>query len=357
MVKTGLIMTSALANAIKKVATGPHLSKNLSQQEAYQATLEILNNEADPVRAAVFFIAMRMKRETNEENLGILEAMQDVTVQSTVSVDQCLIFADPFNGFNRHCPVAVFLPAVLAAAGLPTLSQGVFEMGPKFGVTHAQVLKLAGYSHQQTSEAAASAISDANIGWAYLDQSQASSGLYALQHIRTQMIKRPSLATLEKMLMPVKAQQKTHLAIGFVHKEYPPILGWLAQAFGYDSAMIVRGLEGGIIPTLRESSNNHRQINDGLMACPLDPKEFGIEQTTRGVMSDDDKVTAKRTLELGLHALSGERGATYDSLVYGAAIMLWHTGLSTTPQQAASKVREVLDNGAAKVCFEAGINA
>lgn len=347
---------TAVADAIKKVATGPHLSKDLSQQEAYAATMEILSGEAEPVRAAIFFIAMRMKRETNEENLGILQALQAVTEQQQAEVDDVLIFADPYNGFNRHCPVTVFLPAVLAAAGLPTVSQGVFEMGPKFGVTHAQVLKLAGYDNNQSVTAATQAVNQADIGWAYLDQSQASPRVYALQTLRTQMIKRPSVATLEKMLMPVKAKSRTHLAIGFVHKEYPAILAWLASAFGYHSAFIARGLEGGIVPTLRDISNNHRMLDGEIQPCQLDPAEFGIEQDTRGVKVDD-AVTAQRTLEEGMHALAGNSGPAYDSLVYGAAIALWHAGLQPSQRQAADHVRSIINNGNAKAHFEAAIQS
>lgn len=347
---------TAVAEAIKKVATGPHLSKDLTQEEAFAATMEILSGEADPVRAAVFFIAMRMKRETNEENLGILQALQAHTEQIQADVDDLLIFADPYNGFNRHCPVTAFLPAVLAASGLSTVSQGVFEMGPKFGVTHAQVLQLAGYDINQSVQKASEQINLPDIGWAYIDQSQASPDVYALQTLRTQIIKRPSLATLEKMLMPIKGKSRTHLAIGFVHKEYPAILSWLANAFGYDSAFIARGLEGGIVPTLREASNNHRLINGEMVSCQLDPSDFDIDQDTRGVKVEDE-VTAERTLEEGMQALAGERGAAYDSLVFGAAIALWHSGLQTSQRQAADHVRAVIDSGKAKAHFEAGITA
>ncbi|MCX4186325.1 anthranilate phosphoribosyltransferase [Methylophaga sp. OBS4] len=345
---------TAIADAIKKVATGPHLSKDLSTEEAYAATMEILSGEADPVRAAIFFIAMRMKRETNEENLGILQALQSVTDQQQADVEQLLIFADPYNGFNRHCPVTAFLPAVLAACGLPTISQGVFEMGPKFGVTHAQVLSLAGIDVNQSTAAATTAINNKNIGWAYIDQAQASPKVFALQQLRTQMIKRPSLATLEKMIMPVKASKQTHLAIGFVHKAYPPILSWLADKAGFDSALIARGLEGGIVPTLREVSNNFSMRGAEMHELSLDPEDFGIEQDTRGVTSEHESVTAEETLEQGMRALAGQSGPAFDTLVYGAAIALWHTGLQPTPAQAAAHARDVIRSGQASAHFESG---
>lgn len=346
---------TALAKAIKKVATGPHLSKDLSLDEAKMAMLEILSGEADPVQAAIFFISLRIKRETDDENVGILQALQDCTEQKEADVDQLLIINDPFNGFNRHCPITAFLPAVLAAAGLPTISQGVKEMGPKFGVTHSQVLAEVGMDTNLSVQAITENVNNTDIGWGFIDQAQASPKLFALQDLRTRMIKRPSLATLEKLLMPIKAKDKTHVQIGFVHKEYPPILAYAAHQAGFASALIIRGIEGGILPTLRESSNCFRSFDDTAQACVIDPAEFDIEQTTRGVLPLDAKVTAEQTVELGLQALSGQSGAAFDSLVLGGAMALWHCGLQSSQQQAADYVRQIIKSGEAKACFELGM--
>jgi len=347
---------TAIANAIKKVATGPHLSKDLTLEETKLAMLEILSGDADPVQAAVFFIGLRMKTETNDENLGIFQALQDYTAQHTANVPQLLTFADPFNGYNRHCPVMAFLPAVLAASGLATVSQGVKEMGPKFGVTHSQVLACAGMDTNQLVATATARIENPDIAWAYVDQAQSAPALFALQDLRTKMIKRPSLATLEKLLMPIKAQGKNHLLVGFVHKAYPSVLAWLSHQAGYDTALVIRGLEGGIAPTLREISNNYRVHGESFEECALDPTAFGIEQTTRGVLPQaSDKVTAEETVDLGLKALAGEAGPSFDSLVYAAAMNLWHVGLQPSQQLAAEHVREVIESGRAKAFFEAGI--
>ncbi|OUR63661.1 glycosyl transferase [Methylophaga sp. 42_25_T18] len=345
---------TALAEAIKKVATGPHLSKDLSVEEARLATTEILSGEADEVQAAIFFIAMRMKTETNEENLGILQALQAYTLQESADVEQLMTIADPFNGFNRHCPVMAFLPPVLTASGLPTVSQGVKEMGPKFGVTHSQVLSAAGVNVDLTVKEATQRINQSDLAWSYLDQEHASPAVFAQQELRTRIIKRPSLATLEKMVIPIKAKQN-HLQIGFVHKAYPPVLAWLSQQIGLSSALIIRGIEGGVLPTLREHSNNHRAFPDKVEACELNPADFGIEQDTRGVLPNQETVTAAETVELALKAFNGQTGTTYDSLVYGAASALWHTGLQATKQQAADHVRDVINSGKAKAHFEQGV--
>ncbi len=346
---------TALADAIKKVATGPHLSKDLSLDEAKLAMLEILSGEADPVQAAIFFISLRIKRETDDENVGILQALQECTEQVEADVEQLLIINEPFNGFNRHCPVSAFLPAVLAASGLPTISQGVKEMGPKFGVTHSQILSEAGLNTDISVQALTEKVNNADIGWGFIDQAQASPKLFELQNLRTRMIKRPSLATLEKLVMPIKAKNKTHVQIGFVHKEYPPILAHASHQAGFASALIVRGIEGGVLPTLRESSNCFRSSNGEAELSVIEPTKFGIEQTTRGVLPATETVTAAQTVELGLQALSGQTGVTFDSLVLGGAMALWHCGLQSSPQQAADHIRQIIKSGKAKACFELGM--
>jgi len=347
---------SALAEAIKKVATGPHLSKDLSQTEAQDAMAEILSGQADPVQAAIFFIALRIKTETHDENFGILQALQACTEQVVVDVDNLLMLTDPFNGFNRHCPVSAFLPAVLAASGLATYSQGVKEMGPKFGVTHSQVLAEAGVNVELTVKQASERLNNTDIAWAFIDQKISTPQLFDLQDLRTRMIKRPSLATLEKLIMPLKANGKTHLQIGFVHKAYPSVLAKLANQAGFESALIIRGIEGGILPTLREPSNCFQTFTGEALECIIDPNEFGLEQTTRGVLpAEETEVTAEQTVELGLAALCGQTGPAFDSLVLGGAMALWHCGLQASPQQAADHVRHVINSGRAKAFFEQGI--
>ena len=66
-----------------------------------------------------------MKRETDEENLGILDAVRDATGAVTAAVDEIVDLADPYDGYNRTLPISPFLPAVLAACGIPAVSHGV----------------------------------------------------------------------------------------------------------------------------------------------------------------------------------------------------------------------------------------
>jgi len=136
--------------------------------------------------------------------------------------------------------------------------------------------------------------------------------------------------------------------------------------------MIVRGVEGGVIPSLQQAAKLYYFHDRGPeQDTELDPKTLGIEQSSRAVplpkalpgtsSQGDDIATvfdadaaAIRAAEFGLDALRGKAGPARDSLVYSAAICLHHLGKADSLPEAADKVREVLDSGKALAHFEAG---
>lgn len=349
-------MSAALMRSIlKRIATGPELSKDISREEAREGMRLVLDGEVDPVQAGVFLIALRMKRETDDENRGLLEAIRAATLRATASVDEVLDLGDPYDGYNRTLPAAPFLPAVLAACGVPTVSHGVESMGPKYGVTHQQVLAAAGAPVDLTPEQAAARLGDARTGWAYVDQKAFCPKLYALTHLRTLIVKRPAITTAEVLAGPVRGRRRTHLVTGFVHKPYPRIYALLARQAGFDTALIVRGVEGGVIPGLTQTGKVFRVLGDAEeVPVEFKPSDLGIEADVRapgvpGAGADGGEVAAvaKRAAAAGRAALEGAPGPTRDCLVYGGALCLWHLGRHASLREAADAVRGVLDRGEA----------
>jgi len=88
-------------SVIQRVATGPELSKNISYDEARSVMNALLAGDADPVQAAVFLIGLRMKRETEDEFKGVLDALRESTTTVQASVEHVVAMSDPYNGFNR----------------------------------------------------------------------------------------------------------------------------------------------------------------------------------------------------------------------------------------------------------------
>jgi len=356
---------------IQRVATGPELSKDISQEEAAGGMKAIIDGHIDPVQSAIFFIALRMKRESREENLGILDGIIQCTDRVVADVDELIDIADPYDGYNRSLPASPFLPAVMAACGVPAVSHGMETVSPKFGVTHRQVMRAAGKNDSMSTQQAASQIEDNNVGWAYVDQSQYCPGLNDLLDFRTLVIKRPTITTVETETMPIKARGKTHHLCGYVHKPYPPVYAMLAAHSGFDSALLVRGVEGGVIPSLRQTGKMISYAGEvEQRSMEVDPKSMGIEQDVRAVPIPDnlprkesstDEIevpfeigaVAEAACKAGIAALSGEKTATYDALVYAGANVLWHLNKFDELADAANAVRTVLDDGSALARFNA----
>lgn len=346
---------------LKRIATGPELSKDISCEEARAGMRLVLDGEVDPVQAGVFLIALRMKRETDDENRGMLEAVREATLAATAPVDEVLDIGDPYDGYNRTLPAAPFLPPVLAACGVATVSHGVESMGPKYGVTHRQVLRAAGLPVDLSPQDAAARLGEPGIGWAYVDQKAFCPKLYALAGLRTLIVKRPAITTTEVLAGPVRGRLKTHLVTGYVHKPYPRVYALLARHAGFDSALLVRGVEGGVIPSLAQNGRVFQYHGRGEeRATDFKPADLGIVQSVRAPRAPgasdegqsesalDAAAVAKAAADAGVAALAGAPGATRDCLVYGAALCLWHLGRAPSLQDAATVVRGAIDSGAAR---------
>ena len=349
---------------IQRIATGPDLSKDISEEEARVGMRGVLQGTIDPVRAGIFLIALRMKRETREENRGVLQAILDTRDVVTAEVDDVVDIADPYDGYNRTIPASPFLAPLLAEMGIAAFSHGLNAVGPKYGVTHRHVLAAAGVPVDLSSSAVAARLADPQLGWGYVDQSSFAPGLHDLIGLRQRMIKRSVITTVEVLAQPIKGRQKTHFVTGYVHKPYPPVYADLARHAGFDSALIVRGVEGGIIPSLRQGGKYVAYTDGGEeIDYDIDPGMVNIEQVARAVPIPADvpqtakgegavsltdvQAGARKAAELGMAALSGQRGATYDSLVYAGALVLTHLGKAKDVTEGSDRIRAVLDSGRA----------
>lgn len=353
-----------MRSIIQRIATGPDLSKDISRTEAHLGTKAIIENIIDPVQVGIYFIALRMKRETMDENRGVLDAVLETTRRVTADVDEVVDIGDPYDGYNRCLPAAPFLGPVLAELGVHVVSHGLDKVGPKYGVTVRHVLEAAGVPVNLGPEEAAARLADPALGWAYIDQAQSNPGMHNLIPLRTQMIKRQVLTTVEVLSKPIQGRKKTHFVTGYVHKPYPPVYAELARVAGFDTACIVRGVEGGVIPSLRQEGKyfHYHDLGEETEA-KIDPIALGIEQPVRAVplpgsvaaapgedeivAAIDIPATARAAAEAGMLALGGEKGATYDSLVLAGSIVLHHVGKAASIADAASQIRAVLDSGKA----------
>jgi len=362
-----------MRSAIQRVATGPELSKILSRDEAHSVMLALLNGSADPVQAGVFLIGLRMKRETDEELIGVMDALQSTTTVQTLATNEVVAIADPYNGFNRTLQGSLFVLPVLAACGLKAYSHGVELGGPKYGSTHHTIIRALGGNPLRTSDDVTTRIDDPDIGWAYIDQAAMCPQLYSLNKLRAQIVKRPVLSTTEALVSPIKGKQKTHLVTGYVHKPYRDTYCMLARHMKFDSLLLVRGTEGGIIPSFRadahvvryDDKTSYEELDFNLTDLDLMreyraediPKELPLAECPPYPLGMKWDINALSSLcaERGRDALSGKQNALQDAAILGAALIMWHIGFSSSLKAASDEARRVIKSGEALARLEAGL--
>jgi len=243
---------------------------------------------------------------------------------------------------------------LLAELGLPTLIHGLDSVSPKYGLTHRHISQALGINVDLSVSESKVRIENNDIGWSYVDQNQYCKPLHDLVPLRNKVVKRTVLNTVETLIGPLKGKN-THSILGYVHKAYPPIYAALCEKVGFDSSLLIRGVEGGVVPSLRQKGlmiSYHKDVEKARVET--DPKLLGINSELRAIAFPKEfkngierDLLAEYTVNLGRSALSGESGMFYDGLVYSASLILWHLGKLKTLPSASERVREVLNSGKA----------
>ncbi len=339
--------------AIQDIAVGPDRGRDIGEDHAEEVMRQILDGNESNVQSAIFLIALRMKRESVPEFAGLFRALSSESHVTKVNGKRLLCMVDPFDGYLRNNPVSPFIPAVLAALGIPAYIHGVNSVGPKHGVTCLKVFELAGLSctardHQSDVDVA---------GWTFANQADYAPKLYALLDLREQLVKRTAVTTLERLLMPIQGEFGTDLALGYVHKAYPEIYAKMAKQAGFKTVTLLKGVEGGLSPALNKPMR--RFIFEDDLPEQIDEEKavfehpFQATSKSAGNAMLDSQDMVEQCLEQGLATLAGKPGVARDSLCLSAANLLQARSAELSMSDAVEKVQCCLDNGLALDRFHA----
>ena len=90
----------AMREAIQNIAVGPDRGRDIARDHAQQVLSGILAGQLDEVQTAVFLIALRMKRESIDEFLGLFDALLAHSETAVAAADNviclaCLLYTSP----------------------------------------------------------------------------------------------------------------------------------------------------------------------------------------------------------------------------------------------------------------------
>lgn len=331
---------------LQKIAAGPRLSKDLTEGEAEDALSLILDDQVSKVRAGVFLIAARMKLETLPENIGYWRALQSRVSPVTVDLNKLLQVADPFDGFQRIPYFGFYAIPVIAQLGLPVYGHSALPLPPKFGFTFEQILQ----NHYGVKEGKHRIALLEKHQFSYLSTPDTLPQLERLRSLRIEIVKRPMLATLEKILLPVKAR-KNILATTYFHRGYEITLCEIGKISDFDTVIIGNGMEGTTLFGVHKEAKVFIQNNtEEAEQKNLPLNNLYDENTAQRIAEAHEELkpiesTLETLVKMGEEALQTGQGPASLQIASQVGTLTYLAGLFTTPQEGFDKATQVLQSG------------
>ena len=295
--------------------------KDLTYEQALDAMNQLLTHSTIPdFQKGAFLEAQRLKRESFDENKAFFDVLWKHTSRIETSLPLIIDISDNYDGFNRFHNLAPFYAAAIASCGYPCIVHGTDEVAPKYGVTSKNVLDICNANTLKSGEAISKQISDPTIGWGYIDQSIFHPLLFNLKIIRKEMVKRPFLATFEKMMQPIRALNGNHVLTGFTHAHYrTEVAEQLKTQNKIAAAMVIKGLEGSSCAPLTRETIQVIVSKNSIVDQQINPKDFIKEERSQ---LPSKAIQAEETAHQGMAALQGNRNAAFYQIIYYTSMTL-----------------------------------
>lgn len=339
-------MSITFRDLLKKIAGGPHTSKDLSREEAALALEQMLTGQATPAQIGAFLIAHRMKRPTGVELAGMLDTYDRLgcQLQEIESAYLPLVMGCPYDGRTRTFPLVPITALILASAGCPVILHGSDRIPPKYGVSLVELWQAIG-------------VNWTTLAWAQVQQTLENHALalvYQPQHFplaltlipyREELGKRPPVATLELMWSPYAGTAR--IAVGYVHPPTEKLIVEALQTRGTEHFLMVKGWEGSVDlpgnrPAIVQRYDRSDEGSSSLERLPLHPEDYGIKFTDYPFVDLQDWTTQVQGLLTHPETATPE---LYDSVRWNAGFYLWRSGVTSSLDQGISLTTDLLRSG------------
>ncbi len=320
--------------------------QHLSYDELGPALSACLENTTPTYMIAAFLEGLRLKEESAEENAFFLTSLWQHAKRSTLEIPLLIDIATAYDGFNRHPNLLLALAVLLASIGFPTIIHGCKDVSPKFGITAHKLLVAANKDPLKPIDSIRQCLQDRSIGWGYCDQSLSFPALHALRECRTEMVKRPVLATVEKFLQPFLSTHQNFLVTGYTHPAYRSKTSLLLDTLSHcDGYVFVRGVEGSPFAPLdrrcplisKLATKNHEGFSS--------PDTFGFSK--RDDFTPDTGITTAQSLALMKTALQDSRSLVAQWVIYNALMIVSSLKLSASIDTTKQQLIDSIDSGLA----------
>jgi anthranilate phosphoribosyltransferase len=328
-------------------------NQHLSEIEAKLGMDYFFSEKVPNYLKGAFLEAERLKRETFLENRIFFESLWN-NIEHTIIDEPVLIdISDSYDGCNRTRHFSVFVASLIASVGYKVYLHGIEKVAPKEAITTHQILRAAGKNPLKSKGEVVSDLLNPSIAWGYIDQKIYFESLYNLRQMRKEMVKRPFLATFEKLLQPITVTNGNYIVTGYTHTHYrSELINQLVHQQNCSKALVLKGVEGSTQISMSRETVNILFDGTTISDSTISPQDFGLQSFPA---SRDNSVTAEICLKEGLEALENKEGFAKENIVYTAAVILSKFEMEPV-DKLVEKLRSAIASGKALSHWMKGCN-
>lgn len=310
---------------------------NLSEKEAEETMLAIMDGQATPAQIAAYLMGLRIKGETVEEIAGSARAMRAkatrIRVADPLVVDTCGTGGDRAQTFNISTTAAF----VVAGGGLTVAKHGNRSVSSKSG--SADVLAALGVKIDLPAQLVEDCVNEIGIGFLYAPLFHGAMKHCAVP--RQEMGIRTLLNILGPLTNPAGA---TIQVLGVYDGDLTEMTAKVLIHLGTQHCFVVHGMDGLDEITLTDRTRVSEGKAGVVSSYFVEPADFGLQ---RVMMKDLTGGSAEENAQITRDILKGRTGPRRDVVCVNAAPAFVAAGKVKTLQEGCALANRIIDTGAA----------
>ncbi len=328
---------------IKCILQKAVMSQNLTEDEAYEAALEIMNGTVTSAQIAGLLIALRMKGETIDEITGFARAMRvkarRLDCPDEYLIDTCGTGGDQRGTFN----ISTVSALVAAGAGCRVAKHGNRSVSSRCG--SADLLACLGVNIECSVEHVEDCLRGIGIGFLFAPIFHVSMA-HAMGP-RREMGVRTIYNILGPLSNPAGARRQL---IGVYDASLLMPLASVLVRLGAEHAMVVHGEDGLDEISLSGPTNVCEIKNGGVASYTITPEDFGLRQTDMVTIAGDGPA---RNADIAMAILEKEHGPQRDITLLNAGAAIYISGRAGSILRGIQLATRSIDSGSALAKLDA----
>lgn len=311
--------------------------RSLSEDEMVEAVKYFFSDEVSDSEMAAFIMGLKIKGETVDEIVGLVNVMRRNALQFSKSfpnvIDNCGTGGDGSKSFNISSTSAF----VMAGAGIKVAKHGNGSITSKTG--SADVLRYLGVNLNLSAEASEEILEA--IGISFLFAPNVHPKIKRIMKVRKDL----RIPTIFNLIGPLtNPVDLDYQLLGTYNRDSLELFAEVLLKMGRKRAVVLNG--AGFMDEASLQGDNHLIIVDSgtIIKKILHPEEVGLSvYDNKEIVGGDSKENA----EILMNVLKGNAGVHRDTVLLNAGIGIYTAQKAETIEQGITIAKESIDSGAA----------